>query len=68
MCRGDGGASEKQLQALAIYMGHSVEMQRNTYDRRSKAEKVTPSYSPVLQPLRKMFHNPSIRSTLHLSW
>ena len=40
VCRGDGGASEKQLQALAIYMGHSVEMQRNTYDRRSKAEKV----------------------------
>ncbi|EIE19955.1 hypothetical protein COCSUDRAFT_19015 [Coccomyxa subellipsoidea C-169] len=27
------GASERELEALAIYMGHSMEMQRGTYDR-----------------------------------
>ena len=27
------GASERQLEALAIYMGHSMAMQRDTYDR-----------------------------------
>ena len=27
------GASERELEALAIYMGHSLEMQRGTYDR-----------------------------------
>lgn len=29
-----------RTQALAIYMGHSVEMQRDTYDRRTKQQKV----------------------------
>ena len=28
-----GGASERELEALAIYMGHSLAMQRSTYDR-----------------------------------
>lgn len=36
-------ASEKELEALAIYMGHSIAMQRATYDRRTKAEKVEPA-------------------------
>ena len=27
------GASERELEALAIYMGHSMAMQRDTYDR-----------------------------------
>ena len=36
-------ASERQLEALAIYMGHSLAMQKGTYDRRSKAEKVAPA-------------------------
>ena len=27
------GASERELEALAIYMGHSLDMQRGTYDR-----------------------------------
>lgn len=31
-CRGSG-ASERELEALAIYMGHSLEMQRGSYDR-----------------------------------
>ncbi|KAI3437936.1 hypothetical protein D9Q98_000380 [Chlorella vulgaris] len=38
-----GGATERELEALAIYMGHSVEMQRNTYDRRTKEQKVEPA-------------------------
>ena len=34
MCRRRGtGASERELEALAIYMGHSLEMQRGSYDR-----------------------------------
>lgn len=31
------------MEALALYMGHSVAMQSRTYDRRSKAQKVTPA-------------------------
>ena len=27
------GASERELEALAIYMGHSLTMQRGVYDR-----------------------------------
>lgn len=38
-------ASEKELEALAMYMGHSVAMQRETYDRRTKEEKVEPAIS-----------------------
>ncbi|BDA51332.1 hypothetical protein COCOBI_18-2090 [Coccomyxa sp. Obi] len=37
------GATERELEALAIYMGHSMEMQRGTYDRRTKAAKVEPA-------------------------
>ncbi|CAL5226027.1 g8835 [Coccomyxa viridis] len=37
------GASERELEALAIYMGHSLEMQRGSYDRRTKAAKVEPA-------------------------
>ncbi|KAL4424494.1 hypothetical protein ABPG77_006803 [Micractinium sp. CCAP 211/92] len=37
------GASERELEALAIYMGHSVEMQRESYDRRTKEQKVEPA-------------------------
>jgi len=36
-------ASEKQLEALAIFMGHSLAMQKSTYDRRTKSEKVAPA-------------------------
>ena len=38
-----GDATERELEALALYMGHSVEMQRQTYDRRTKADKVEPA-------------------------
>jgi len=36
-------ASEKQLEALALYMGHSLQMQKQSYDRRTKLEKVAPA-------------------------
>jgi len=38
-----GDATEKQLEALALYMGHSLNMQRNSYDRRTTAQKVAPA-------------------------
>lgn len=36
-------ASEKELEALALYMGHSISMQRNSYDRRTMEQKVAPA-------------------------
>ena len=36
-------ASEKELEALALYMGHSISMQRNSYDRRTLKQKVEPA-------------------------
>ena len=36
-------ASERELEALAIYMGHSVAMQKGPYDRRTKEEQVAPA-------------------------
>ncbi len=36
-------ASERDLEALAIMMGHSPAMQRETYDRRTKSQKVAPA-------------------------
>ena len=36
-------ASEKELEALAIYMGHSLAMQKGSYDKRSKEQKVAPA-------------------------
>lgn len=44
-------APERDLEALAIYMGHSVEMQKSTYDRRSKSQKV----APAVEMLNKCF-------------
>ena len=39
----DSDASEKQLEALALYMGHSIQMQRTSYDRRTLKKKVAPA-------------------------
>ena len=36
-------ASERDLEALAVYMGHSLSIQKSTYDRRSLKEKVGPA-------------------------
>eukprot|EP00542_Grammatophora_oceanica_P002134 CAMPEP_0194058576 /NCGR_PEP_ID=MMETSP0009_2-20130614/66654_1 /TAXON_ID=210454 /ORGANISM="Grammatophora oceanica, Strain CCMP 410" /LENGTH=103 /DNA_ID=CAMNT_0038708781 /DNA_START=131 /DNA_END=442 /DNA_ORIENTATION=- len=38
-----GTASEQELEALALYMGHSVAMQRQSYDRRTLKKKVAPA-------------------------
>jgi hypothetical protein len=46
-------ASEKELEALAIYMGHSVTMQRSSYDRRSLKQKVSPAVD-LLQSLSQL--------------
>jgi hypothetical protein len=46
-------ASEKELEALALYMGHSINMQRNSYDRRTLDQKVAPAVS-LLQNLNKL--------------
>ena len=39
----EGDASEKELEALALYMGHSISMQRTSYDRRTLNQKVAPA-------------------------
>lgn len=48
----DTNASEKELEALALYMGHSISMQRNSYDRRTISQKVQPAVN-LLQSLSK---------------
>lgn len=42
-------ASQRQLEALANYMGHSLNMQRSSYDRRSMAQKVDPAIKLIAQ-------------------
>ena len=37
------GATELELEALALLMGHSVAMQKSSYDRRTVTEKVAPA-------------------------
>ena len=39
----DSNASEKELEALALYMGHSINMQRTSYDRRTMKQKIAPA-------------------------
>jgi integrase len=36
-------ASEKELEALALFMGHSITMQRDSYDRRTLTTKIAPA-------------------------
>ena len=48
-------ASERQLEALAIYMGHSLQMQKSTYDRRSVEQKVAPAVDLLDSLNAKMF-------------
>jgi hypothetical protein len=49
-------ASEKELEALAIYMGHSLAMQKGSYDRRTISEKVEPAVS-LLSSLNVSFRS-----------
>jgi hypothetical protein len=44
--------SEAELEALALYMGHSLAIQRSHYDRRSMNQKVAPAQQ-LLQQLAK---------------
>ena len=48
-------ASEKELEALALFMGHSINMQRSSYDRRSLKQKVSPAVDLLqhISPLGK---------------
>jgi hypothetical protein len=41
--RKNADASEKELEALALFMGHSIQMQRDSYDRRTLEQKVSPA-------------------------
>eukprot|EP00562_Extubocellulus_spinifer_P004138 CAMPEP_0178526086 /NCGR_PEP_ID=MMETSP0696-20121128/30538_1 /TAXON_ID=265572 /ORGANISM="Extubocellulus spinifer, Strain CCMP396" /LENGTH=712 /DNA_ID=CAMNT_0020157563 /DNA_START=85 /DNA_END=2223 /DNA_ORIENTATION=+ len=41
--RESSGATERDLEALALFMGHSVAMQRTSYDRRTMNQKVAPA-------------------------
>ena len=48
----ESDASEKELEALALYMGHSIQMQRTSYDRRTLTKKVAPAVE-LLQSLNE---------------
>jgi hypothetical protein len=39
----ESDASEKELEALALFMGHSIHMQRTSYDRRTLTSKIAPA-------------------------
>jgi hypothetical protein len=41
--RESSDASEQQLEALALFMGHSIQMQRTSYDRRTLTKKIAPA-------------------------
>jgi hypothetical protein len=41
--RESSNASEKELEALALFMGHSLQMQRTSYDRRTLSSKIAPA-------------------------
>jgi hypothetical protein len=41
--RESSSASEQQLEALALFMGHSIQMQRTSYDRRTLTKKIAPA-------------------------
>jgi hypothetical protein len=51
----ESDASEKQLEALALYMGHSIQMQRSSYDRRTLTKKVAPAVE-LLQSVNNGFN------------
>lgn len=47
--RESSDASEKQLEALALFMGHSPAIQRKSYDRRTLTTKVAPAVALMEQ-------------------
>lgn len=52
--RSETAATEKDLEALALYMGHSLSMQKKSYDRRTLDQKVAPAVSLVQGLGKKM--------------
>ncbi|KAL6061376.1 Integrase-like, catalytic core [Balamuthia mandrillaris] len=57
-------ASERELEALAIYMGHSVTTQKESYDRRTKFQKVAPAIQ-LIQAIQMQKLPEVIPSTNH---
>jgi integrase len=53
--RESADASEQQLEALALYMGHSLHMQRTSYDRRTLTKKIAPAVE-LMQSVNKKTH------------
>ena len=51
--RKNADASEKELEALALFMGHSIQMQRDSYDRRTLKQKVSPAIK-LMQDMNDM--------------
>jgi integrase len=49
----ESDASEKELEALALFMGHSLHMQRTSYDRRTLTNKIAPAVK-LMQSLNKV--------------
>jgi hypothetical protein len=47
--RDSSNASEKELEALALFMGHSLQMQRTSYDRRTLTRKIAPAVQLLSQ-------------------
>eukprot|EP00656_Telonema_subtile_P013590 TRINITY_DN16903_c0_g1_i1.p1 TRINITY_DN16903_c0_g1~~TRINITY_DN16903_c0_g1_i1.p1 ORF type:complete len:190 (-),score=31.99 TRINITY_DN16903_c0_g1_i1:73-642(-) len=43
----DSDATEKELESLALFMGHSVAVQKSSYDRRTKGQKVAPAVAMI---------------------
>jgi hypothetical protein len=39
----ESDASKKQLEALALFMGHSLQLQRSSYDRRTLTKEIAPA-------------------------
>jgi len=52
----NSNASEKELEALALYMGHSLSMQRTSYDRRTAEQKVAPAVN-LLRSVNELANN-----------
>ena len=51
--RSETDASEKDLEALALFMGHSLAMQKSSYDRRTLTQKVAPAVALIESLQRK---------------
>jgi hypothetical protein len=43
----NSNATEKELESLATLMGHSVQIQRSVYDKRTKVQKIAPAFDLI---------------------